>query len=158
MASRPACYSRTIITELKSSHDRIYIRTGQIRCDQVNVFFRSSADVLVSAIGTISDQYSLLFLMTDVIEVFFQELAVALIVAIELVVCYDRSVFANRFFDVSGVSSMFLSGLFPVSGIRIRWILEDFRIHPSIFLRTKPALSILNDRLLNPGKDDYASE
>ena len=43
---------------------------------------------------------------------------------------------------------MSLSGLFPISGIRIRWILEDSGGHPSIFFRTKPALSIFDDCLL----------
>lgn len=89
MSGRTACYFSTIITELKSSHDRIHISAGQIRCDQVNVVFRSSADVSVSAIGTVSDHYGFLFLITDTVDVFFQEFTVALIVGVELVVCYD---------------------------------------------------------------------
>ena len=68
----------------------------------------------------------LLLVRLHLINMFLQHVTVTLGVHFEGVVCYNRTTFRDRLFDVGNISAMFFSCLFPKCGIRIGGILKIF--------------------------------
>lgn len=86
---RTARYFGSVFAELKGTHDWVNVFSGQIRCDQIDVIVRSGLCVFHAAVSTICDQQGFLVLLTDLLQVLFQEFAVAFVVCIELVIRDD---------------------------------------------------------------------
>ena len=119
ISRRAGDYSGSVLIELKISENWINVFSGKIGGNQVNILFIRQFLVLCSAVGTVGDHGHSVFLLFHLIQMVLQQCTVAGIVLLHCLICHNRAVAANRFFEIGDISAMLLSGFLPECCLRI---------------------------------------
>ena len=92
--------------------------------NQFYVFISCKLYVFCSAVCSIRNYNSPLFLFVHLPKMLLDKLAVTMVVLPILVLCYNRTIGSNGFFKIGSISPVLFSCFVSECSFRIRWILH----------------------------------
>ena len=131
-----------IFAEFKISQDVLGFPACKICGDKAHIFFGSHFFILRTAVGAIRHDRYCFGLFFHAIEGLFQELAVTVDVLLILVILNDAPVPAGCLYDICHVPTVLFPGFFAVCRIRVGRVLQDGRVHASVFFGSQAVGSI----------------
>ena len=121
--------------------------------NQFDVFISCKLCVFCSAVCTIRNYNSPLFLFIHLLKVFLDKLTVTVVVLLILILCYNRTIGSNGFLKIGYISPMLFSCLASECSFRIRRILHHGWFHAAVFFCPESALFIFNNGLFWKASD-----